>query len=87
MVPKSMADWVGADLKKLRKRRSYGVEGRGIVVYEGSLQIRLGPTELTIPCLFSSQEKTPLLLGRAGIFDHFTVLFEGRSKSIQFRPF
>jgi len=86
MVPKSMAEWVGFDLKKSPKLRSYGVEGRGIRVNEGSLKIRIGMVELTVPCLFSSQEKTPLLLGRAGLFDRFTISFDNRAKSIHFQP-
>ena len=86
MVPKSMAEWVRIDLKKLPRLRSYGVEGRGIQVHQGSLKIRISKNELTIPCLFSSQEKTPLLLGRAGLFNHFTIAFDNRSKSIRFHP-
>ena len=86
MVPKSIADLVGLDLKKARKHRTYGVEGKGLLVYEGSLAIKIGTHQLKIPCLFSSQEKTPFLLGRAGLFNHFTIVFENQSKQIVFRP-
>ncbi len=86
MVPKSMADWVGVELKGLNRHRSYGIEGKGLNVHEGSLMIRLGNVDVKVPCLYSSQENTPLLLGRAGIFDHFTLIFDNHHKLICFRP-
>ena len=86
MVPKSIAELVGLDLKKARKHRTYGVEGKGLLVYEGSLAIKIGTHQIKIPCLFSSQEKTPLLLGRTGLFNRFTIVFENRTKNIIFRP-
>jgi hypothetical protein len=86
MVPKSLAEWVGVDLKKLPRLRSYGVEGKGVQAHHGSLRIRVSKDEFTIPCLFSSQERTPLLLGRAGLFNRFTIVFDNKLKSIHFRP-
>jgi hypothetical protein len=86
MVPKSFAEWVGVDLQRLPKFRSYGVEGLGLDVYHGELDVRMGRYDMRIPCLFSSREKTPLLLGRAGLFRHFTLIFENSDQSLIFRP-
>ena len=87
IVPKSIAELVGLDLRKARKHRTFGVEGKGLLVYEGALDIKIGTQQLKIPCLFSSQEKTPLLLGRSGLFNHFTIVFDNQYKKLVFRPF
>lgn len=85
MAPKSMADWMGVDLTKLPKHRSYGIEGQGLAVYHGSLNIRFQKKGTKIPCLFSSVETTPFLLGRAGLFDLFSIIFDNKKKEILFK--
>jgi hypothetical protein len=42
----------------------------------------IGETELRIPCLFSSNDNTPYLLGRMGLFNHYNVTFDNRRKKI-----
>ena len=85
LVPKMMADLVGADLSKLPCYRSYGIEGKGVPTYHGPLKLKFGKDSVKVPCLFSSQEDSPILLGRAGLFDHYTIIFDNHSKEIIFR--
>ena len=61
-----------------------GVGDKDLRVYEGSLRIRIGPYEVNIPTFYSSQERTPFLLGRTGVFDFFNITFDNREKSIRF---
>jgi hypothetical protein len=85
MAPKSMAKWVGVNLSKLPRHHTYGIEGQGLAVYYGSLKIRFSERVEEIPCLFSSSETTPFLLGRAEIFNMFTIIFDNKRKEIVFK--
>jgi hypothetical protein len=40
------------------------------------VRIRLGSEVLEIPLLFVDSETAPRVLGREGVFDHFTIIFE-----------
>ena len=46
------------------------------------MDLRLGDSQFIIPCLVSSVDDTPYLLGRAGIFDRFNVLFDNGNRRI-----
>jgi hypothetical protein len=52
---------------------SIGAETRG---WQHTVDIRLKDEVLTIPLLFLDDDDAPRILGRAGIFERFTILFE-----------
>lgn len=87
IVSKLIANLVGLNLKEGEITSLFGVEGRPILGIKGNLQLRIGTQEIILPCLYSFKENTPLLLGRAGIFDRFNILFNNRKKQIELTPF
>ena len=84
MLPKHIAEWLGIDLDKLPKDRSYGIEGgKGVTVWIGKIRVKICVHELEIRCLFSENEACPYILGRADIFSHFNILFNNAKDKIK----
>jgi len=83
MLPHHMADVIGIDLTTCPQSISYGIEGDGVKVYMGKIQIKIGQVELKVRCLFSEKETTPYILGRADIFSTFNITFDNQNKKIR----
>lgn len=83
MLPKFIAHIIGVDLSKCKRTKSYGIEGKGITVYIGKIDIKLGIYLLKIKCLFSEEERTPFILGRIDIFSKFNIVFDNKYKKIR----
>ncbi|MBI5347086.1 MAG: retroviral-like aspartic protease family protein [Candidatus Aenigmarchaeota archaeon] len=75
MLPKYLAKYIGINLNSCKKKRSKGIEGHGINVYVGKIQIKIGDEEFKARCLFSERDDTPFLLGRMDIFDSTKFLY------------
>jgi hypothetical protein len=84
MLPHHMADIIGIDLKRCPQSVSYGIEGGGIKIFMGHIQIKISHVELKIRCLFSERETTPYLLGRADLFSVFNIAFDNKRRKIRF---
>ncbi|MBI4231368.1 MAG: retroviral-like aspartic protease family protein [Planctomycetes bacterium] len=82
MLPASVADFLGISLDGSREVRVTGVEGPGAMAKVGELTVRIGDRDYAIPCAFSTNENTPFLLGRLGLFRHFNVTFDNRRRKI-----
>ena len=52
---------------------SIGAETRG---WHHAVDIRLKDDVLTIPIVFLDDDDAPRILGRAGVFEHFTIVFD-----------
>ena len=76
MVRLSMAEDLGIDLARCPADQCSGIEGRPLRVYHASIDVRIGPLELSLPCLISESDTTPFLLGRAGLFARFSITFD-----------
>jgi len=83
MLPKAMASIAGMDLSKCKKATSYGIEGKGVSVYIGKINARIGKYTLKLKCLFSEEETTPFILGRMGLFSKFNIIFDNKNKKIK----
>ena len=81
MLPASAAAFVGLQSGAAAMKVT-GVEGGSIEAAVSELRLRLGSLDIGIPCLVSPIEDTPYLLGRAGIFDRFNVLFDNAHRRI-----
>jgi hypothetical protein len=75
-LPKSDASAFGIDPEAGRAQAIVGIEGIAIKGWEHVVRIRLGDELLDIPLLFVDSDKAPRVLGREGIFDRFTIMFE-----------
>lgn len=87
MLPHHMAELVGVDLKQVPSGRSLGIEGgRGIKTWLDTIEVAIGPHLVHLRCLFSENEQTPYLLGRADLFSFFTITFDTRRHAIFLTP-
>ena len=86
MLPHHMADLVGVDLKKAPSGWSLGIEGKGIKTWLGHIEVAIGLYLVPLRCLFSSNDETPYLLGRADLFSAFSVAFDTRRRKIRLTP-
>lgn len=85
VIPASMAEAeLGVNLKRCAHDLFFGIEGSGIHVYRGWLSLKIGPYPLRVRCVFSTSERSPLVLGRMGLFDHFSLTFDNRRRVIRF---
>lgn len=75
-LPKSDAVAFGIDLEKGRQAMIAGIAGQEVKGWEHTVRVRLGGELLEIPLLFVDSDTTPRVLGREGIFDRFTIVFE-----------
>jgi hypothetical protein len=76
VLPKQDASAFGIDPETGRERAIAGIEGVPIKGWEHIVRIRLRDEFLDIPLLFVDSDKAPRVLGREGIFDRFTIVFE-----------
>ena len=82
MVPFGMAADLGIDVSRCPPGECSGIEGRLLVVYHAHIAIRVGGVDLSLPCLVSGSDATPFLLGRAGLFSRFNILFDNQRQRI-----
>jgi predicted aspartyl protease len=82
MLPWTMARVLGVDLAGAREMVARGIEGHGVAARVGKITVMIGDVELTVPCLFSSNEECPYLLGRMGLFSRYNITFDNRRKRI-----
>ena len=85
MIPASIAEAeLGVNLKRCPHDVFFGIEGGGIRVYRGWLSLKIGPYPLRVRCVYSTHERSPLVLGRMGLFRHFSLTFDNRRKVLRF---
>ena len=75
-MPKQDATAFGIDPEAGRAQAIVGIEGVAIKGWEHVVRVRLGEELLDILLLFADSDRAPRLLGREGIFDRFTIVFE-----------
>ena len=87
MLPHHMAELVGINLTHAPRGRSLGIEGgRGIQTWLGTVTVTIGPYPVRLRCLFSSNDQTPYLLGRADLLSAFSITFDTVRRKIRFTP-
>jgi predicted aspartyl protease len=82
VLPGSFAEELGVDLTEAPRMDLCGVAGIDVPARLADITFRIGDSDVTVPCLFSSNQDTPYLLGRMGFFSRFNVLFDNRRKMI-----
>jgi len=83
-LPASAAMSLGVDLASCPQEPMEGYEGTSVLVYRSTITIFLNNKTYTIPCVFTPIEHVPILLGRAGILDKFTLTLDGKKQEIRF---
>ena len=82
MMPRSVAEQLGVNLGSAREMKVTGIEGSGVRAWLSEITLKIGEAECRLPCLFSSNENTPCLLGRMELFRRFNVTFDNRGQKI-----
>lgn len=81
-LPKSDAPVLGVDLEKCLPVVVGGVAGEPIRGWRHTRLVRIAGNNVVIPMVFIDREDAPRVLGREGVFDLFTVIFdESRRRS------
>ena len=84
-LPVSAALSLGVDLEKCPKEEMEGYEGKPVIVYRSEIKIYMDNRRFKIPCVFTPIEHVPILLGRAGILDKFTITLDAKKKEVIFK--
>ena len=75
-LPLYMMQLLGLNQKKLRESSAQGVGDTLVKTYETIIQVTLCKQTLSVSCSFTDNDRTPFLLGKEGIFDHFNITFD-----------
>ena len=75
-LPKSDAITFGIDVETGMPTAVAGIEGKPIEGWRHELMVMIGIEKISIPFLFLGTDDAPRILGREGIFDRYTVVFE-----------
>jgi hypothetical protein len=84
-LPVSAAKSLDVDLTTCPKESMEGYEGTAVTVYRSTILIFLNNRRYKIPCVFTPIEHVPILLGRAGILEKFTITLDGKKKEVRFK--
>lgn len=81
-LPASAAKKLGIDLDNCPEEPMSGYEGTTMFVYRSEIRIAFNKKTISVPCVFNKNESVPILLGRAGILDRFTIILDGKNKTV-----
>ncbi len=79
-LPRSDAPFLGIDVERGDIMYISGVNGQSIKGWRHNLNIRFGNNTMNLPFVFLDNPNTPRVLGRAGVFEKFSIIFEERGK-------
>lgn len=79
-LPKSDANAFGINVEHGKASYISGINGEAINGWSHDIGVKLGERILKIPVMFLDLESAPRVLGRAGVFDKFTIIFEESNK-------
>ena len=74
-LPYYMITLLGVKKQSLIESESQGIGKELVKTWEGNIPIIFFNRKFNIHCSFTNNDKTPLLLGKEGIFDFFNVTF------------
>ena len=80
LMPFYMTHLMQIPKKSLTVTESIGINNKTIRSYEADITIQIGTLWITIPCTFINDTLAPYLLGRKGVFNYFSILFDNKKK-------
>lgn len=75
-LPRSDADVLGIDVERGTPMKIVGISGISVGGWRHDVDVGLGEDQILIPLVFLDDERAPRVLGRAGIFNRYTIVFE-----------
>lgn len=79
-LPRSDAPFLGIDVARGDVMYISGVSGQPIRGWRHSLNVRFGVNTINLPFVFLDNQNAPRVLGRAGLFEKFSIIFEEANK-------
>jgi hypothetical protein len=81
-----MVERLGTDLTKMKEDKATGIGGYTVSTWQTTIPIMIGKWRLKVRAAFTSDNLTPLLLGRVDTLDNrFSWIFDHKKKKIIFR--
>ena len=75
-LPKSDAPMLGIDARSGILTNISGIGGNPVIGWLHEVVVGLGKHNLKLPIVFFDHSETPRVLGRAGLFNRYTIIFE-----------
>lgn len=83
-LPKSDADPLGVVLEKGDSITISGIGGKILNGWRHKIGVRIGDERISLPVAFLNDDSVPRVLGRLGLFDKFSIVFEESNKRTGF---
>lgn len=81
-MPLQAAHDTGVDLTKAKRITLQGFSGVPAFAYLDKVTIKIGDSEYEFPATFTESNSTTYILGRKGLFDDFSILFDHEQRVI-----
>lgn len=83
-LPKSDAEVLGIDVKKGKYMLISGIGNEKLPGWQHNVNVRFKNILLRLPIVFLDKEISPRILGRAGLFESFILVFQENRKRTGF---
>lgn len=81
-MPLQAAHDTGVDLARAKRITLQGFSGVPAFAYLDKVTIKIGEQEYEFPATFTESNSTTYILGRKGLFDDFSILFDHEQRAI-----
>lgn len=81
-MPLQAAQDTGVDLAKAKRITLQGFSGVPAFAYLDKVTIMIGENEYEFPATFTESNATSYILGRKGLFDDFSIMFDHEQRAI-----
>ena len=81
-LPLQAAHDTGVDLTKAKRLTLQGFSGVPAFAYLAEITVQIASEEFTFPATFTESNSTTYILGRKGLFDDFSILFDHEQRAI-----
>lgn len=75
-LPQNDAASLGIDPEKGVPTKISGIGDQVLNGWRHEVRVRLGPELILLPVVFIESDHTPRILGRLGVFDKYTIIFD-----------
>jgi len=81
-MPLQAAHDTGVDLSRAKRITLQGFSGVPAFAYLDKVTVKIGDAEYEFPATFTESNSTTYILGRKGLFDDFSILFDHEQRAI-----
>lgn len=81
-LPLTAAQDIGVDLARAKRITLQGFSGVPAFAYLDEITVKIGERDYAMPASFTESTTTTYILGRKGLFDDFSILFDHEQRAI-----